>query len=434
VTPERALGGSSADGRVAKQLACSARASEYSRKSFQELRRRVLDEKIPYILSNAEMPHEIFEVLGLPVVTGEWWGGVIAAKGQAGRYLDWANQHGFHRGLGAYNALGLLSLIAEVPDPPWGGLPKPSLICAPHREQAAELLNITVAERLGVPYIGIEIPASTRFYPRWWEMARDSWEELYETDRIDVVLQQYREMVEAAELIAGRVLDVGALRERMHAVNRQEAYFDDARRVIAAAPRTPVRISEQMSNSMTAQWHRGSPWAVEHARQFRDEVAARAASGIGVIADERIRLMWIGVGLWHNTAFYSAFEESHGAVFVWSMYLALAADGYIKNQLRDPLRALAARYLNLGEQAHAPPWAGEWMVHEATRYRVNGAVLLRSPSQRHQLSGNIFQRQALEAAGIPVLEITADPTDERDWNEADMRARVALFIEERLKS
>jgi benzoyl-CoA reductase subunit B len=434
VTSERTSGGSSVDGRVPKQLACSARASEFSRKSFQELRRRVLDEKVPYILANAEMPHEVFEVLGLPVVTGEWWGGVIAAKGQAGRYLDWANQHGFHRNLGAYNALGLLSLIAEVPDPPWGGLPKPSLICAPHREQAAELLNRTVAERLGVPYIGIDIPASTRFYPRWWEMARDSWEELYETDRIDVVLQQYREMAKAAEAIAGRELDLRALREKIHAVNRQEAYFDDARRIIATAPKAPVRVSEQMSNTMTAQWHRGSPWAVEHARQFRDEVAGRAASGIGVIEDERLRLMWIGVGLWHNTAFYSAFEESHGAVFVWSMYLALAADGYIKNQLRDPLRALAARYLNLGEQAHAPPWAGEWMVHEAARHRVNGAVLLRSPSQRHQLSGNIFQRQALEAAGIPVLEITADPTDERGWNEADMRERVARFIEERLKS
>ena len=111
---------------------------------------------------------------------------------------------------------------------------------------------------------------------------------------------------------------------------------------------------------------------------------------------------------------------------------SLAADGYIKHNLRDPLRALAARYLNLGEQAHAAPWAGAWMVHEARRHRIDGAVMLASPTQRHQLAGNVFQKQALEEAGIPVLEINVDPNDNRNWNEAEMRALVARFIEERV--
>lgn len=414
-------------------LAATERARTFSRNWFGELRRRVIDDRVPYVLSNAEMPHEIFDVLGLPVVTGEWWAGVISAKRRAGGYLDWLNRQGFHKGLGAYNSLGVMSLLAEVEDPPWGGLPPPALICAPHREQSAERVNEMVAARLGVPYVGIEMPASTRFYPRWWEMARRDWEDLYETHRIDIVLEQYREMIAVAEGIAGRRLDVDALRERMHQVNLQETRFDEARELIATAPNCPVRLAEQMSNSMTAQWHRGSAWSVEHSRQFRDEVAARVQSGVGVLAEERVRLMWIGVGLWQNTEFYKAFEESHGAVFVWSMYLALAADGYIKHGLRDPLRALAARYLNLGEQAHAAPWAGAWMVHEGRRHRVDGAVMLASPHQRHQLAGNIFQKRELEAAGIPVLEISVDPNDNRGWDEGAMRARVAQFIDERIK-
>ena len=40
--------------------------------------------------------------------------------------------------------------------------------------------------------------------------------------------------------------------------------------------------------------------------------------------------MWVGRGLWSDMGFYQQWEESHGAVFVWSMYLALAADGYIR--------------------------------------------------------------------------------------------------------
>ncbi len=418
--------------RVEKQLRCTQQARAFARAHFDDLRTEVLRDRRPYVLSSAEMPHEIFDTLGLKVVTSEWWGGVLAAAGRAPEYLDWAEAHGFHDDLGAYNALGLLSLIADVDDPPWGGLPKPALICASHREQTAEPLNGLVADRLGVPYVGIDIPASTRFYPRWWEMARTDWEDLYESRRIDVVRQQYDDLVRTAERIAGKSLDTDALRARMERVNRQELNFDMARELIATAPRCPVRISEQMSNVMTAQWHRGSDWAVNHSLAFYEEVRERIDRHESVYAEERIRLMWIGVGLWHNTAFYSGFEKSHGAVFVWSMYLALAADAYIKFGLRDPLRALAARYLNLGEQAHAAPWAPAWLLHEAHRHNIHGAVLLRSPKQRHQLAGNVFQKAALEEANIPVLELTVDPSDSRGWDEVSMRSTVGDFLNERV--
>lgn len=417
-----------------KQLAATDAARAHSRAWFAELRRTVIEERQPYVLSNAEMPHEIFETIGLPVVTGEWWGGVISAKQRAGDYLDAINARGFHKGLGAYNTLGLVSTIIDINDPPWGGLPPPAMVAAPHREQSADAVYGMVAEKFGIPYSGIEMPAAGRFHPRWWELIRDRWDELYEPERIDLLAAQYREMIAVAERIAGRRLDENALRERLEMVNRQEEYFDEARNLILSAPSTPVRIAEQMSNTMTAQWHRGTPWALEHARSFRDEVASRVSAGQGVVANERVRLMWAGVGLWQNTGFYSAFEESHGAVFVWSMYLALAADAYIKYGLEDPVRALAARYLHVGELAHAPPWAGNWMVHEAKRGRIDGCVLLSSPGQRHQLAGNVFQKQALEAAGVPVLELTADPNDNRSWDEAAMRAQISRFIEERLTS
>lgn len=410
------------------QLAVTQAARQFTRSWFADLRRQVIEERRPYVLANAELPHEIFEELGLPVVTGEWWGGIISAKQMAGRYLDVINARGFHRGLGAYNTLGLVSLTVDLEDAPWGGLPAPALIAAPHREQAAQRVNSMVADRFGVPYVGIEMPATSRYYARWWEMARHDWEDLYEPARIDLLQNQYREMAEKASQILGRELDLDGLRARLDRVNAQEEYFSEARDLIAAAPRCPVRLSEQMSNTMAAQWHRGSEWSVSHAKAFR------VAADQDVIADEKVRLMWSGVGLWQNTGFYSAFEESHGAVFVWSIYLGLAADAYIKYGLRDPLRALAARYLAVGELAHAAPWAGAWMVDEAKRARVQGCVLLASPGQRHQLAGNAFQVEALEAAGIPVLELTADPNDNRSWNEAEMRARVSRFIEERIQS
>ena len=77
--------------------------------------------------------------------------------------------------------------------------------------------------------------------------------------------------------------------------------------------------------------------------------------------------MWVGRGLWSEMGFYQKWEDSHGAVFVWSMYLALAADGYIRDLSggRDPLRALASRVICMGDELRMPTWAGPWHVHEA---------------------------------------------------------------------
>ena len=151
----------------------------------------------------------------------------------------------------------------------------------------------------------------------------------------------------------------------MEQVNRQEEYFEEAKLAICEAPKTPVRMQEQITNVMAAQWQRGSDWAVSQARAFRDEVVSRAKQGIAACPKERLRIMWVGAGLWYDLDFYTAFEESHGAVFVWSMYLAFGPDGYIRYGLEDPLLALASRTVSMNEQLHNPPWANEWIVEQA---------------------------------------------------------------------
>jgi benzoyl-CoA reductase/2-hydroxyglutaryl-CoA dehydratase subunit BcrC/BadD/HgdB len=185
---------------------------------------------------------------------------------------------------------------------------------------------------------------------------------------------------------------------------------------------------------MATQWVRGSDWALEHARAFRDEVKARVDSGIAACPDERIRLMWVGAGLWHDTDFYTAFEESHGAVFVWSMYLAFGPDGYIRYGLDDPLAALASRIVNMNEQLHNPPWANEWIVDQARRHRIDAAVVLRPHGMRPAATGKRFVERALEDAGIPVLPIDADVVDARGWEPKLMRATMSAFLHTRVQS
>ena len=151
----------------------------------------------------------------------------------------------------------------------------------------------------------------------------------------------------------------------MDRVNHQEEYFDEVRTIICEAPKLPARLGEVMSQVMGIQWHRGTEWALEQARAFRDEVKQRAETGQWVCPNERYRLMYVGQGLWQRLEFFTQFEESHGAVFARSNYLSIASDGYLRYGLRDPLRALASRYVTMSIQMHMPGLGAAWALWES---------------------------------------------------------------------
>ena len=285
------------------------------------------------------------------------------------------------------------------------------------------------SEAFGTEFIALDAPGASDLPPRWWELSRYRWRELFEDHRLDFMVAQFNRLIESLERIASKRFDLESLRTLMEGVNRQEEYFEEVRDLICTAPRTPVRMQEQVSNVMATQWLRGSEWAISHARSFRDEVKARVESGIAACPSERIRLMWVGAGLWHDMDFYTAFEADYGAVFVWSMYLAFGPDGYIRYGLDDPLRALGSRTVSMNEQLHNPPWANEWIVDQAKRHRIDAALVLTPLGTRPSATGNRFIELALERAGIPVLPVFADMVDARSWDAADMRRKVSQFLE-----
>lgn len=413
-----------------KQLQSSIRAAEYQKGWFAGLRRDVFEKHRPYAIVQADMPLELFQVLDVPVVSNQWWAALIAAKRLAPAYLDGLNRLGYHDGLCRYCSLGLASTIAGSSEQaPWGGLPKPAILSARLTCDCIQRVFEIWAEKLGSEFVPLDVPGASELPPRWWEWSRHRWSELFEAHRLDFMVSQLHSLIAALERVSGTCFDSGRLRALMEGVNRQEEYFDEVRELICNAPKTPVRMHEQVSNVMAAQWLRGSDWAIAHARSFRDEVKERAEAGVAACPSERLRLMWVGAGLWHDTDFYTAFEAQYGAVFVWSMYLAFGPDGYIRYGLDDPLRALASRTVSFNEQLHNPPWANEWIVDQAKRHRIGAALVLEPLGTRPSATGNRFIERALEESGIPVLPIRADMVDSRGWDGEEMRRKVGQFLE-----
>jgi benzoyl-CoA reductase/2-hydroxyglutaryl-CoA dehydratase subunit BcrC/BadD/HgdB len=96
------------------------------------------------------------------------------------------------------------------------------------------------------------------------------------------------------------------------------------------------------------------------------------------------------------------------------------------------MAALASRTANFNEYLHNPPWAAEWIVHQAREHRIDGALVLRPRRAQPSGTGRFFIERALEDAGIPVLPIEADVVDARAWDPEAARAGVRSFLDTRV--
>ena len=413
-----------APSRSRKSLASLADFGRYQRDWFAGIRARV-EAGEPFAVVNANAPQEILRALDIPFVVNQWWASIVAAKQQSKRYLGLLRANDYPTRAEPYSAQGLAALFDEDREnAPWGGLPRPAHLHAVASSDATGALFAEWGRTAGVePFLYARTVDPRWQLPlHWWDDLPDRWNEVLEPARLDLLEAELADVIATLETATGRRFDSVRFAEVMDLVNEQEDYYRRTRDLIARTVPAPIGIVDSMPATMVPQWHRGTVWARDAAKAFYDEVAARVAAGEAAVPNERIRLMFVGRGMWSDMAWYQRWEESHGAVFVWSMYLALAADGYIRNTDggRDPMRALAARFVTMGDELRLPGWAGPWHVHEAETHGVDAAVALSDADP--------FVLRALEAAGVPVLDLGIDNYSPGAADDA-LDAAMQAFLE-----
>jgi benzoyl-CoA reductase subunit B len=417
-----------------KVLSCTVEATRYQRDYVADLKRRVIDDGEPFAIVQADTPHEIFHAMDIPIVTNQWWSSYIAAKQLSPKYVKVLEDKGFTGSTCKYCSLGLACTLDNDPKTaPWGGLPKPTVMVARLTCDCIQRVFRLWSNALGSRFYPLEAPGWEHKDPEWFRHNKTDWESVYTSPRLDLMVEEMKGLIALLEKETGRRFDMDKLGALMEDINTQEELMGEASDLVTRTRPCPVGIADQMPNVMIPQWHRGAPWAVEHARKFRDEVKAKVAAGAGTVGQEKIRVMWIGAGLWHDPGFYNALEEKHGAVFVWSMYLPFAFAKYPRYGLSDPLRALASRICGMNEVLHLPPWMNAWMVDEAKACGIDACVILQPETQRVAVSGTKITRNALEAAGVPVFEIQADMVDGSKFSHEQTVGAVSRFLSERVE-
>ena len=412
--------------RGVKRLESPAAALRYQRDWFAGLHERVAGGD-PLVVADADVPHELFRAFDLPYVVNQWWASICSAKQRAPLYLAALRERGYPDDVDQYSAIGLGSVLAEDDEPPWGGLPPVSLFATQRWGDVHARIAQAWATETGAEAFVFEKAVDRRLPERWWQRVADDWDEVLGAERVDLMTAEIEQLVSLLESRFGRRYDEERLARILELANEQAAWNGRTRDLLARTSPAPIDIVDSIPAVMIPQWHRGTEWARDAARSFYEEVESAIDRGEAVCPDERLRLMWVGRGLWFNLGFYQHFQERYGAVFVWSMYLAIAADGYARHG-GAPLRQLAARFTCFTDFLGLPGWADPWYVQQAQAHGIDGVVHLVS----HDSRSSYFTTKALEDAGIPVLEIDADNADARTWDEAAFVAELESFIERRV--
>jgi benzoyl-CoA reductase/2-hydroxyglutaryl-CoA dehydratase subunit BcrC/BadD/HgdB len=279
-----------------KQLNISRIVSSYQKEWFLNLRERIKQGE-SFAICNADEAEEIFLTMDIPVIVKQWWSSLISAKQLSSHYFNLLNQKGYD--LCSYCVLGLACTMDQNPGlAPWGGLPKPAVI-----------IGSTDCDA------GLRI---TEIWAREYNTSlNDHWDEVIESHRLDFRVEELKSLIRFLEVATGKTFRMAKFLEVMELINEQESYFRKARNLIAETAPSPVGLTDQLSN-YPPQWQRGTTQGRDLTKMFYEEIKERVKKGEAACPNEKLRLMWIGAGLWTNTSFYQYFEEKYGAVFMCS--------------------------------------------------------------------------------------------------------------------
>src|SRR4051812_45061013 len=119
-------------GYTPDRLASINQVREHQRKWLAKTREEVLDGG-HFAVCNGDEFEEVLLCMGVPVIAVNYWNFLIAAQGKQAQFEELLHSRGFAGP--QFYGLGLASTL-DPGNAPWGGLPKPTLICGSLRYES----------------------------------------------------------------------------------------------------------------------------------------------------------------------------------------------------------------------------------------------------------------------------------------------------------
>lgn len=370
---------------------------------------------------------ELLRTFEFPIVFPEINSLQTAVRRVAHEYLDEAEDYGYSPDVCAYVKADV-GLQLRGGRHPMGRLPRPALAvltnaCNTYIKWAE------IWERLyQTPVVTIDIPGTRYAGGQTWPGDPD-----FERDRA-YVAQQIRELIPLCERLSGRKFDIDRLRETMTLANEMGRSF---RRVLELNRNRPAPFNAVTDGTIYLGVANGLRGTVEGREYFVDlveELAERAADGLGTAHEEKFRLAFLGVPCYPLFRRFNEMFSAWGGVFVTSTYLEFASGGAglgWEYDLANPIDGLAEGLLiNVRHAMDNMFFADRAVELLADDYALDGVVYHAVKSCRTVSTGLADARRALATRrDVPGLLLESDMMDRRVVSEAQMKNRIDAFFE-----
>ena len=417
-----------------KTTRAAKRVRELVRESYQE-GAEALAEGRPVAWSRAAGFRDICRCLGITLLLPENYAGLCATKRANDGFIEAAESEGYSNVMCTYARTGLgyarmMANLGAVPlGSPDGGLAWPTVLldgswpCDPHLKWFQAQRRYTEVPMFMIDEL--DAPSDTIF--------REDVKEHYIKYRVD----QYQRLIEFLERLVGRKMDWDKFEESERISLKAGKIFQKALEFRKAIP-CPMPTEDMMNLIVPGFMLQGDPRIIDFYQDLYDELKYRVENKIGVIPEEKYRLIW-GPGLppWHSMGVFNWVEEQ-GAVFVYDLsYGGLSEPPEELEDISDPLERMALRqYLGRRSSMKRSVVGGYNFIHSSNPlewiepFQADGVVFHWLTSCRNTTVGSLYYENLIhEYSDVPTLHLESDICDVHAYSEADWKMKILAFLE-----
>ncbi len=384
-------------------------------KKFYEDAHLAKTEKRPVAWVASTFPVETLQAMDIVPVWPENYASVCAARQVSVELCERAEREGFSRDLCSYSRCVLGSIFGYEKELPEGGIPKPDFLVTTTCACDTHLKWFQVASRLyKAPLFLLDVP---------YNIGGGDSDHLDEA-HIDYYGSQLEELFAFLEKQTGTRFDMDKLRETLAISNWTSKLWMEIQDYRKNVP-SPMDARDAFSAVFFMLCMPGSQVAIDFYTQLRDEVRQRAKDGIGVIENEKFRLVWDNLPPWFGLKIFE-YLNSLGAVVVAEVFSHTWSGSLDTSR---PFESLARKYLPNMANSNIKRRM-DIIVNLVKDFHVNGVVLPTNWGCRMMSIGETIIRDTVyKKLGVQSLILEMDSSDWRVAGDAQIKERLATFIE-----
>lgn len=372
----------------------------------------------PVVWASVLIPKEIFQAMDVAVVYGDMLGSYASIYGMSSKYCQTAEAAGLSRDICAVHRCALGVALSEDPHDVFatGAFAPPDLVIGsnfPCMSMSKSFLH--VVERYDAPYCFVDMPIN-------------SWGSEIPDHAVNYFASQLQGMIDFL-VKHGYTFDPERLKEEVAFTKSLNYILDEVDTYKRAVP-LPIRAYDNVIATTAPIALSKKARKLDLFERYRDELKARVESGYGIVPDEKLRLMWIGMPPLCDFKLLN-YPERHGAVVAKSMLEYLTGFTLDPDLMdpEDPLRSLARA--QLASPAN-PLIQGsiDYFVKATKEYQIDGVVSVVKRSCGIIPGMQRLHKEAIfKETGVPSIVFDLDGVDSREYDADATKATLDTFVE-----